>query len=366
MPPGLWVRCPGCWVWDFATVVCRERSLAADPVLIIAEVTATHWRGVQPGIAAKVLVPIAAAVVSAAAVLVVHRWATGDWPWLNFGDDLIRNLLVGGFVIVLVFWLDGLQRRSDERAAALRVAENHRLVVSRIAEIAGLAASGWSRLHDPSVATDYLPTLRDHSEELGKLADDLEEIHASPAEGFEAVSQLTRLPWLLTSYIQEGGRARRFGYLELLSHDLSASLTEEPLAGAVSRFRVSVAVAQGWRIHTDTTIIERLLVERTGYTAMGGGAVSNRELREILSPDSAIAAHEPLYLLLIYIAAHREGIKGGEQRKNAELVMDSVRRCVGALREEVRAAAMALEKLAALVRAAESERGSEARPVSTA
>jgi hypothetical protein len=69
---------------------------------------------------------------------------------------------------------------------------------------------------------------------------------------------------------------------------------------------------------------------------------------------------------LAYVAAHRESFKRGKQHENAERVMNSIRRCIGALRQEVRGAAMALETLAALVKAAEKARGSEATPVRTA
>jgi hypothetical protein len=276
------------------------------------------------------------------------------WPWVDFFDDLIRNLLVGGLVAIAVVWLDQLQRERDARAAAEAAQLRQKRQVVRVKELAQLAASRWSPLLSrPDASTtesrppdNAVAAIREDVKSLRAAATEIEAIYTHTPVDQAAHFALGTLRWKLVEYLREGGRARQFAYLDMLDRELATlGDAEGELGTAVRAFRASLPGVVAWRIHTDATILERLLVERVVEGATMEPATHRaRELLDVVRLDAAAVAAEPLYLLLAYtvVQAGRADPRGALQRLKPAV------RSLGALRNEIRAVATALELFASL------------------
>jgi hypothetical protein len=145
-------------------------------------------------------------------------------------------------------------------------------------------------------------------------------------------------------------------YFSFLTDEF-ASLDAPPggdLGSAISDFRRSGLRVAAWRAHTNTTIVERLLVEK--FVQGWGAEPASARQRDVLHfghVDSAAVVNEPLYLLQCYAT-----IRGGLDTPSEEIAfrVGLARRCIGALRQEVRAVQHALETLERLVEVATTDK----------
>jgi hypothetical protein len=303
------------------------------------------------------VVPIVGAVIAAILVLLAHAIVEDEWHWLDFVDDLVRNLLIGASVAVVSIFFEQAQREREERATKEMAKERQRRGVMQVVELSRLAASGWSPLRQNSIeqegVEDLGTVIREMEKEITKLqriADELDMMHQSRDEGF--LAQAVQLPNTLAEYLAEGSRIRRFAYLQLLSDELGRIEASEDsdISAAISRFRNGFPAAVGWRLHTDATVIERLLVGKVVWdTAVPRPtSVERRELLDSVSLDSSAVDYDPVYLLQAYVTVQREGVTTLEE---AERRIGPIRRCVGATRNELWAVVGVLQDLAELLQA---------------
>jgi hypothetical protein len=182
--------------------------------------------------------------------------------------------------------------------------------------------------------------LRETVVKLREAAGALEDMQERPPGDEPAYIALTTLTWTLADYLLEGSRARRFAYLDVLGRELAGlESAAEPLGSAVRAFRTALPGRLG-RAYTRTrAVIERLVVEKVRSGSLRPAAAEDRELREV--GLDAVISTEPLYVLQAY-AAQVFRLPNAE---TAERRFVPIRRCIGALRNEMWAVATALERL---------------------
>ena len=267
---------------------------------------------------------------------------------------------------------DAIKRKAaeDEEAQRRDHAERGRLL--GLAALP-LAVSGWSSVPpepgtipvQQTLTPELLETLatdtkhwRDLAQELNTLVTprppkggNQEERHAA---GVKAYLTLSGLGNKLQLYLMEGGRRRRLIYLQWLTSDLataaSAGWTWSP---AVYRFRNTAVVLFGWVQHTDTTIVERLLVERVTHLFYPPPPANQwRDPSDTARlADPAVSA-DPVYLLVFQINQACARIKETQEYADTVALVDLVARSLGALRNEMRAAADCSDALLAMAREA--------------
>lgn len=301
---------------------------------------------------ATTVVATIAAVGGAVIVLVVKRAATGEWQLLEFLEDLIRNGLIAGSVSFAAAHLEKTRRRDEQRQLSLTRMEATRLSVISWQQIATLAANAWNQLPGDRAArdatmADLVDLYRSKSRHLRETAASIEKIHGASLDDEEGRAEvmvgLLGLPNKLSAYVEEGQRSRRFSMLERLSDEFAhleaqADPIWSPIVGA---FRRAVPAAIGWRSHTNATIIERLLVEQSVHgSSQKSQTDEGRDLRSLGALDPAAVALEPVYRLVSFLVAAEELIIQGDPRP-----INAIRRCLGALRNEMRMIAAAYDAL---------------------
>jgi len=313
---------------------------------------------------ASVLIALASALGQQ---MIAALWGDG-WDWVDCAQDFFAS---GVIAVILAVVAQALQKERDraeaERTNATQAArekaarlERERTERARLFgyEALPLAVSGWSKVHVPNADAPSLPTAEDlevlaeSAGQFRRLADEIDQLRDSrPSDdcssdeidgaALRALIKLSSLSNELQLYLLEGGRRRRLIYLRFLSDDLAAAAAAGlPWSDAVSRFRNSAVILFGWVQHTDTTIVERLLVERVTrlfYSAPPEN-VWRRPRRADDLEDPAVIA-DPLYLLLFHINSSSDEIKANGEPRQALALLDHVARCLGALRNELRAAA---------------------------
>ena len=304
----------------------------------------------------------------------------GDgWDWVVFGQAVFANGIVA---IVLAIFARALQREQDraEREAVELVerAQQESAERGRFLGYAALplAVSGWSGLPDEtgrfpaqeSVTPKQLKELKATAEQWRKVATELETLResrperdAGPGERHEAgkslLIQLGTLSNRLVSYLMEGGRRRRLIYLRWLADDLAAAASAGwKWSPSVYRFRNAAVVFFGWVQHTHTTIVERLLVERVTHL-IGPPPAGNLWLDSDDTTGLADAAvnTDPVYLLVFYVNRAVARIKKTREYSDAVPLIDLVARSLGALRNEMRAAADCGDALLAVAQEAQAQ-----------
>jgi hypothetical protein len=317
---------------------------------------------------ATVVLATVAAVGAAVLVFLITRVATGEWRWLAFTEDVVRNVLIGGFVSASAVVINDSRRRHEEAQARVAQDERHRRRLLRLERTASLAASGWNQLpgeplpdsRDPASIAETVDRYRQGAADLRKWAEEVEQVHDAPSSDTDAVIRarvvLSGLGSTIYIYIGEGMRERRFARLQHLADEL-ADLEDAPdddWSGPVAEFRRAVPAAVGWRSHTDATIVERLLVEqRISDTAIPFHEQSEggRELRTRATLNPAASTFEPLYLLLVFLAATSDlTLEGSNEPRHA------INRCLGALRNEMRMVADAFDAFIPVLELSVSER----------
>jgi hypothetical protein len=276
----------------------------------------------------------------------------------QLGEDLIKNVFLAGLLTVGVLWLERVEDAHERRIEAAIARQREQRDVARLHEVVRLAASGWSPLaeaRDETLPANVVADLQEKVGDLRESADELEAMLQRGDDDAEVLTDLFQLAGALNMYIFEGARARRFAYFEFLQREL-ASLEaggESQIATAVRRFRGTLPAALAWRSHTNTTVVERLIVEKVfvGVTYRRV-TTESRDILDVIRLDQAAVVHEPLYLLQGYAVVNMNQSDSEEARSRATPVI----RCIGALRNEMRAVATTLERLAELIETAASDR----------
>jgi len=324
---------------------------------------------------------VVAALVSALGQQTIAAlWGDG-WGWVDFGQDFFAS---GVIAVILAVVARALQREQDraeaERAEAAQAVEDEasRVELERTErgrlfgyEALPLAVRGWSKIPVPDADPAPPPTAEDldalagSARQFRELADEIDQLQDSrpsddtPSDEVDGIALQVFLTLQLLSnrlqiYLAEGGRRRRLIYLQWLSGDLAtAAAAGLPWSNAVYRFRNTAVVLQGWVQHTDTTIVERLLVERVThlfYPPPPENVWRRPRTADDLEDPAAIA--DPLYLLLFHINQACDQISPNEEPRQALALLDHVARCLGALRNELRAAANCSDALVQVARAA--------------
>jgi hypothetical protein len=255
---------------------------------------------------------------------------------VKYAQDIVRNGFVAVALALVTTWIKQYQDATQARFGDL----------SRVLTKSGaleLAVSGWSR-HDgdaePGELTpEKISALRREKEVWAGLAKRVDEIHLGK---FMAIPG-ERIPLYL--YVAEGSRERRLLYMARLADDFVGveAAVDDRLATAVRLFRTRTLELAGCIHQTNTTIIERLLVEARVPL---NRPLSGHQLRETTGLRDAAISHSPLYLLLVEMG---------------ELTMDpacieafaaDVNRAFGALRNELSAAVRCAESVIELAEAA--------------
>lgn len=296
----------------------------------------------------------------AAASAAAKQWVgIGDgWNAIEFWQDVVQN----GFLAILLTWL--IKKVADYQADQVL----RRFVLNRLPYIA-LAISGWNRIPDVQSTTKPLPVptraevdrlLKEAGANWRNLAIRIEKIReASGASAhIEAFLELQTLHFsYYASYNAEGGRRRRMVWLRALTDDLASveSGGQSALAGGAMDCRRRATDVISWISHTDSVITERLLLERhfsPGSVTLPPSGV----LFSTVDFDSSLASSAELdrtYLLFTHIAMVCSGIDLTDmQQETLGLLLDQVRRPLGAMRNELRAAAECADALVRLVDAA--------------
>jgi hypothetical protein len=304
-----------------------------------------------------------AALVAAFAVLLLRHFAAHPprpWLWADFGEDLIRNGLIGGLVAFATVVLDRRRALDDED----RKIRQQRRQVLRLVRLLDLVLEGWIPVKPPEqkletrqpaeqVIENRIQAFKDFRDNLSSIAARLEEVHAG---GDEATVQGLMLGAIIERYLFEGARRRRFFILQTVSdglREIELHTVADDLAAKIGAVRDNIAISMSQRSKTDTTVIERILVERhvrpTGLSPLDDN-MRERLLKAEL--EDAAVENEPLYLLLAYIGANIA------RPPSLDVMQDNLRlinRCIGALRAEVGSMAETMNLFADLVEEASTD-----------
>lgn len=303
-------------------------------------------RAVHSPLAATALAA-AAAFLAALGAFIVRLIATGKYHYLDLVVDVIRNVLIAGLVGAGTAWLAESRRQADERATAMIREEKRRVRVQRLALLANHAGTAWNTVPGLDVGlpslVDALDELRRSAAELHELATKIDKVHEADLRSLEGRLALLPLLWPLYGYVAEGMRTRRFERLDRLAEDVRQLADDDApeWSACAATFRQAAVAATGWRSHTDTVILERLVVERS----LDGASLepqddAHREMLSASTVDTVVVAVEPVFLLIGHIAVHSESI-----HEEGNPAASAVKRCLGALRNETEMIARAQDAL---------------------
>jgi hypothetical protein len=242
-----------------------------------------------------------------------------------------------------------------------------------------LVISGWNEIPAArsvsaapvgDIPPDAVDELSVAAQRWRAAADSLEHIYdAQPEEiepgTFESGAQMNiRLAVEIASvarssfnaYLLEGSRKRRLVWVGYLNNDLVVieGAVDDELAHAAHASRKKAVALSSWVQHTDSTIIDRLAIAPS--SAIFGTPESSMRMQRLTSlyrtnlNDAAVLT-DCVNLLFFHIEQLEQHLSS-TQYGSEELIGDfvsSVKRPLGALRNELRAAAELAEALAALV-----------------
>lgn len=281
----------------------------------------------------------------------------GNWNWTQLLQDLVRN----GFIAVLVTGLTAKVKSYQDRLEATVL--HARSVLGRGSLIA-LAVNGWSALPTaegelslPIIDQDSLQSLRSEVETLRLVSGEVGEL-ADADSPLGMFVRFKTIHWRLQQYIGEGGRTRRLIYLDALMADLALveNSPNEELSIAARDFRARVVQLKGWVQHTNTVIVERLLVERIIPTLTIDLPTYNKLYEQYESRDlhSSAINHDPLYLVIFHIHRSLEAMDSKDEinLEVVKLLTHSLRRVLHSLQNELNAAVTCTASLLVLAESA--------------
>ncbi|MFB9686021.1 hypothetical protein [Amycolatopsis plumensis] len=303
---------------------------------------------------ALVVLTVAFALLAAVLEQVIAVWlGPARWDWVKVTQDFVRN---GFLAALLAFLTSAIKNHQD--AARLRRAHGRHVLGQ--GSVMALAMSGWSHVpsedregakpEDIRIDRNSVETLRTEAQAWRKTATGLDAVRAPEVAQLAAFLVLQNLRWKLAGdYAAEGGRRRRLIHLARLIDDLALveSSPDTGMSAAAHTFRIRATVLLGWVHHTDTTIVERLLVERSmPLTTLDLPESSGLFSLYSDGLDSSAISHDPLYFLLFHLHGICETVDlNAPDTQRIDLLLDQLRRIVGALVNELRAAADVAEAL---------------------
>jgi hypothetical protein len=347
--------------------------------LVVRKTTRSWLRAISRSARFPLIVTSFGALVAAILKQIISLLFKQGWSWPDFAKDVVQN----GFIAVLVSFLLASIALYQNR---LRLQLTQSSYVLKRIEIIALAINGWNtipvaeeaenRSSKTELAEADLTELRAQAKQWRMLAKKIERIRdaeifdfsESEPDEMDAFVKKVENTLNITSdlgvlhfelegfYLLEGARTRRIIWLNMLISDLaSIELAEDPsLSAAAHTCRKSATELVGWVQHTDSTISERLIVQRD-FPNWGSADASNRLFglyNDKLTP--AAAAVDPCYVLLSYIYNVQKAIRSGRSVLDIDWndireLFNEIRRPLGALRNELRAAADTAEDLLLLV-----------------
>ncbi|TFV89193.1 hypothetical protein [Blastococcus sp. CT_GayMR16] len=302
-------------------------------------------------------VTLGIASVGAVSAAVIKQLVGPTWDWVDFWQDVVQNAFIAVAITFLTTYVVTFRLRREQA----------QYVLDRL-EVVGGAVFGEDRVPTGSgPQEDVVKKIKGEAAQFQQAADDLDEIldvgeRRSDMQGATddekdliKFVQLSRTRFGFVRYLNEGGRKRRPVWARLLVDDLASleSAADRELAQRAHSCRLLAMEFVGWIQHTDTVITERLVVELTtpllaDVRAPLGGVVEATYER---NPEMVLLQIEPMYLLIHHIWSADQAIRTDLAGK-AHLIpplLDSVRRCLGAFRNELRIATELADSLILLV-----------------
>ncbi len=268
--------------------------------------------------------------------------------------EFLQNVFRNGVIAVLLAVVTAAVTRYHEQQELRRSQSAYVLGQFRLVE---LAVSAWSRLPGDDDVQSPGETLVDTAP-WTELVAEIDEVRNGGRDGaavIKSVIFLQQLHFKLGRYSPEGGRTRRLIYLRRLLDDLAPleMSPDQELAAAVREFRYRATVLLAWVQHTNTTIVERLLVERSTPLATEDLPATTAlfELTGAEQLRDAATLHDPVYLLLAHLhpLIKNHVLKNPPDTALAGQLVGQVARILGALRNELVAAVSCTKALAELV-----------------
>lgn len=254
-----------------------------------------HLRGVYTG------VPIFAAIVAATAILFIEKAGEGQWKLLQYLDNIVQNVFVGGLVAIALAWLSQREQRIAEEGAlreAYRANEDSLAIRRRLTDG---AVSSWTAMFGDSARRDPADELEAQARSLRVSADELNSILAKWADATadmeDVRSDLRRVAAIVWRYMSGGGRGRRFEYLDRIDRLLPRVLSsEEDMASTgQERLRAAGPAIAAARVNTNAAVVESTVESRPENGTEK--ALSTRAATTRIQLAAATTSFEPLYLL---------------------------------------------------------------------
>lgn len=283
----------------------------------------------------RAIVVAGGSLVAALIAFAIRRAFAGDVE--DAIVDAVQILFTSVLIVGVLEWHERRRWRRADRQA-----------LRSLALMAHRAATGWSDaggLARPTLrADDVGQSLRSEARELDDLASELDTLRGQldddgDADPVDRTVALLGLPAELVGYNAEGSRGRRLGYLEaIVRHDLDrlvARRLDPALAERAELLRDRVVAATNAADHADAVLRGRIVGSRPGNVPSG----------PVESPGSA--SLDPLETLALAVKS------AGERARDAIGRLDdqarTLRRPLGALRNELRRVSEALVLVAEIV-----------------
>jgi hypothetical protein len=254
-----------------------------------------HSRGFYTG------VPIFAAIVAATTILFIEKIGEGQWKLVQYLDNIVQNVFVGGLVAIALAWLSQREKRAaneDAQQKEIRAIEDNLALRRRLTDV---AVSSWTAMLGDSARRDPGDELQEQARSLRDSADKLNSILAkwadSTADMEDVRSDLERLAAIVWKYMSGGNRGRRLEYLDRIDRVLPGVLSYEKdmTSTGEERLRAAGPAIAAARVNTNAAIVESTVVSRPENST--DKALATHEVTVRVQLAAATTSFEPLYLL---------------------------------------------------------------------
>jgi hypothetical protein len=254
-----------------------------------------HSRGVYSG------VPIFAAIVAATAILFIEKVGEGQWKLLQYLDNIVQNVFLGGLVAIALAWLSQREHRivdEGHQRETIRAREDSLAIRRRLTDV---AVSSWTAMLGDSARHDTDDELQAQALSLRASADQLNSILAkwadSTADMEDVRSDLERVAAIVWRYMSSGGRGRRLEYLDRIDRLLPRVLSSEKDMASTGeeQLRAAGPAIAAARVNTNAAVVESTVVSRLENGTEK--ALTTDEVATRIQLAAATTAFEPLYLL---------------------------------------------------------------------
>lgn len=254
-----------------------------------------HSRGVYTG------VPIFAAIVAATAILFIEKVGEGQWRLLQYLDNIVQNVFVGGLVAIALAWLSQHDKRAAKKDKLQKkiLAMQDSLAIRR--RLTDVAVSSWTAMLGDNARRDVGDELQEQARSLRDSADKLNSTLAkwadSTADMEDVRSDFERLAAIVWKYMSGGDRGRRLEYLDRIDRLLPRVLSSEKdmTSTGEERLRAAGPAIDAARINTNAAVVESTVVSRPENST--DKALATHEVTARIQLAAATTSFEPLYLL---------------------------------------------------------------------